>query len=93
MSVDPDDLSSVVQYALGSTRATAVCPFHLDVTVRFGDDAAESHAYARARNITKSDGTKWKAEALRKEFDLQLMKAADRNCPKCARDKLVDSSQ
>jgi hypothetical protein len=76
MSVDPDDLSSVVQYALESTRSTAVCPFHLDVTVRFGDDAAESHAYARARNITKTDGTKWKAETLRKEFDLQLMKIA-----------------
>jgi hypothetical protein len=39
------------------------------------------------------DDTKWKAEALRKEFDQQLMKAADRNCPKCARDKLVDPSQ
>jgi hypothetical protein len=33
MSVDPDDLSSVVRYALESTHATAVCPFHLDVTV------------------------------------------------------------
>ena len=61
MSVDPDDLSSVVRYALESTRATAVCPFHLDVAVRFGDDAAESHAYARARNITKSA---WPGHAL-----------------------------
>lgn len=58
MLVDPDDVSAVVRYALESTRATAVCPFHLDVTVRVGDDAAESHAWARARNITRSDRTK-----------------------------------
>ena len=58
MAVDPDDLISVVRYALESTRAVALCPFHLDVTVRVGDDAAETHALARARNITKSDGTR-----------------------------------
>jgi len=93
MSVDPDDLSAVVQYALESTRATAVCPFHLDVTVRVGDDAAESHAWARARNIIKSDGTKWKAEALREEFGQQLGKAADGCCPRCAHDNLSDPRQ
>jgi hypothetical protein len=57
MPVDPDDQSAVVRYALETTRAIAVCPFHSDVTVRIGDDAAESHAWARARNIIKSDGT------------------------------------
>ena len=86
MSVDPDDLHSVVRYALVSTRATAICPFHLDVTVRVGSDAAESHALARARNIIKSDGTKWKAEALREELDQQLGKAAAGYCPQCAVD-------
>jgi hypothetical protein len=84
MSVDPDKLSAVVRYALESTRATAVCPFHLDVMVRVGDDAAESHAWARARKIVKSDGTKWEAEALGKEFDQQLGKSADGCCPLCA---------
>ena len=51
MSVDADDLSAVVRYALESTRATATCPFHLDVTVRVGDDAAGSHAWGRARSV------------------------------------------
>ena len=83
MSVDPDNLSAVVRYALESTRATAVCPFHLDVMVRVGDDAAESHAWARARKIVKSDGTKWKAEILEKEFNQQFGKAADGCCPLC----------
>jgi hypothetical protein len=90
MSVDPDDLTSIVRYALESTRATAVCPFHLDVTVRVGDDAAESHAWARAQKIIKSDGTTWNAEALRKEFDQQLEKAADGCCPLCTQDHLID---
>jgi hypothetical protein len=93
MSVDPDDLKGVVRYALESTRATAVCPFHLDVTVRIGDDAAETHAFLRARNILKSDGTKWKAEILREEFDRQLGIAADGCCPQCARNNLIDPNQ
>ena len=90
MSVDPDDPSAVVRYALETTRAIAVCPFHSDVMVRIGDDAAESHAWARARNIIKSDGTNWKAEALREVFRLQLEKAADRCCPRCAHGDLID---
>lgn len=93
MSVDHDDLSAVVRYALETTRATAVCPFHLDVTVRVGDDAAETHAFLRARNIVKSDGTKWKSEILREEVDQQLRKAADRCCPLCSRDHLIDPRQ
>jgi hypothetical protein len=79
-----DNLSSAVHYALETTGATAVCPFHLDVTIRVGDDAAESHAFARARNIIKSDGTKWKREALMEEFRRQLSEAADARCPLCA---------
>jgi hypothetical protein len=80
---DADDLSSAVRYALEMTRATMVCPFHLDVTIRVGDDAAESHAFARARKLVKSDGTTWEGEALRKEFGRQLGKTADRYCPHC----------
>jgi hypothetical protein len=79
-----DDLGSAVHYALETTRAIAVCPFHLDLTIRIGDDAAESHAFARARKLVKSDGTTWQGEALRKEFGRQLSKAADRYCPHCA---------
>ena len=93
MTVDPDDLSAVVRYTLETTRAVAVCPFHSDVTVRIGDDAAESHAWARARNIIKSDGTNWKAEALKEVFCLQLGEAADRCCPRCAHGDLIDPRQ
>jgi hypothetical protein len=90
MPVDPDDLTSAVRYALVSTRATVVCPFHLDVIIRIGDDAAESHAWARARKIAKSDGTKWRAETLKNEFDRQLNEAADGCCPLCAQDHFRD---
>ena len=79
-----DDLGSAVHYALETTHAIAVCPFHLDQTIRIGDDAAESHAFARARKLVKRDGTTWQGEALRKEFGRQLSKAADRYCPHCA---------
>jgi hypothetical protein len=50
-----------------------------------GDDAAEGHAYGRARKIIKSDGTTWKREVLLKEISRQLGDAADRTCPDCAR--------
>ena len=54
--VHADDLSEVVRYALETTRATTVCPFHDEVVVRVGDDAAESHAFERAKRNVKSDG-------------------------------------
>jgi len=76
-----DDLGSAVHYALETTHAIAVCPFHLDLMIRMGDDAAESHV---ARKLVKSDGTRWEGEALRKECGRQLSKAADRYCPHCA---------
>ena len=81
-----DNLDSAVRYALETTRAIAVCPFHSDVTIRVGDDAAESHGYARTRNIvkSKSDGTKWKREVLIEEIKRQLGDAADGDCPQCA---------
>lgn len=79
-----DNLGSAVRYALETTRSATICPFHLDVTIRVGDDAAESHAFARARNIIKSDGAKWEGEALMEEFRRQLSEAADGHCPQCA---------
>ena len=86
MSVDSyvDHLESAVRYALLTTRAIAVCPFHPDVTIRIGDDAAESQACARAKNIIKSDGTKWEREALTAEVKRQLADAADGECTQCA---------
>ena len=60
-----DDLASAVRYALETTRATAICPFHENVIIRVGDDDAEKHAYLRACNIVKSDGTTWEREVLR----------------------------
>jgi hypothetical protein len=79
-----DNLASAVRYALETTRATAICPFHENVTIRVGDDAAETHAFLRACNIIKSDGTTWKREALREEIKRQLGDAADGACPECA---------
>ena len=85
MSVDSwtDDLASVVRYALTTTRAIAICPFHLNETIRVGDDAAETHAYVRATKVIKSDGTTWEHEALNKESGRQLHEAADGVCPEC----------
>jgi hypothetical protein len=62
----------------------AACPFHPDVMIRIGDDAAEAHAFARARKLIKHDGAKWGCEALKKEFGRQLSQAADGYCPHCA---------
>jgi hypothetical protein len=78
-----DDLASAVRYALETTRATAICPFHVHFVVRVGDDDAERHAYLRASNIIKSDGTTWEREALREEIKRQLGEAADGVCPEC----------
>ena len=47
-NVDPDDLRDVVRYALESTRATMACPFHDDVIIRVGDDAAERVTHSNA---------------------------------------------
>jgi len=79
-----DDLSGTVRYALETTRAVAVCPFHSDETIRIGDDAAESHAFERAKGIVKSDGTNWRGLDLREEIARQLSAAADGECPRCA---------
>jgi hypothetical protein len=79
-----DNLASAVRYALVTTRALATCPFHEDVTIRVGDDAAETHAYLRACNIFKSDGTKWEQDVLHEEIKHQLGDAADGACPECA---------
>jgi len=78
-----DDLGSAVHYALETTHAVAVCPFHPDLVIRIDDDAAEAHAFARARKLVKSDGTTWECEALEKEFRRQLSLAADGYCPRC----------
>ncbi|WP_298241464.1 hypothetical protein [uncultured Bradyrhizobium sp.] len=85
MSANLDDLSAAVRYALETTRATTVCPFHGEVIIRVCDDAAESHAYERVKRIVKSDGTAFEADALRDEIGRQLARAADGRCPKCDR--------
>lgn len=72
-----DDLTACVHYALETTRAVAVCPFHSEVTVRVGDDAAESQAFERAKRIVRSDGTNWGTQDLREEIVRQLSVAAD----------------
>lgn len=84
VTVHAGDLAAVVRYALETTRATIVCPFHDEVIIRVGDDAAESHAFERAKRIARSDGTTWEGKALREEFGRQLGAAADRYCPRCS---------
>ena len=79
-----DDLSATVRYALETTRAIAVCPFNSDVTICVCDDAAESHAFERAKRIVRSDGTNWDPKALNEEIGRQLGEAADGECPRCA---------
>ena len=85
MSVDScaDNLQLAVRHALLTTRATAVCPFHPDVTIRIGDAAAETHAFYRAKNLVKSDGTGWDHAVLMEEIARQLADAADGVCPEC----------
>ena len=79
-----DDLSATVRYAPETTRAIAVCPFHCEVSIRVGDDAAESHAFERAKRIVRSDGTNWEPQDLREEIGRQLSEAEDGECPHCA---------
>ncbi|PSO15051.1 hypothetical protein C7G42_29635 [Bradyrhizobium sp. MOS003] len=79
----PDDLRRLVSHALETTRATAVCPFHDEVVIRVGDDAAKSHALERAKRIPKSNGSSWDGQTLKDEIGRQLGAAADGRCPKC----------
>lgn len=81
---DSDNLESAIRHALLSTRATAACPFHPNVTIRVGDDAAETHAFYRARNFVKIDGTGWNHKLLMQEIARQLADAADGVCPQCS---------
>ena len=80
MSVEDyaDDLSATVHYALKTTPAIAVCPFHSEVTIRVGDDAAESHAFERAKRIVRSDGTNWETQDLRQEIARQTERSSGR---------------
>jgi len=79
-----DNLQKLVCFALFTTHATTLCPFHPEVTIRVGDAAAETHAYYRAKNVIKSDGTSWDHEELMDEIARQLTDAADGVCPRCA---------
>jgi hypothetical protein len=83
MSFDADSLQSAVQNALMTTRALAPCPFHPEVMIRVGDDAAETHAYYRARNVVRSDGNSWDHDLLVQEIARQLADATERTCPHC----------
>ena len=89
IAAEADDLESAVRHALMTTHATAVCPFHPELTVRVGDDAAETRAFYRARNLVKCDGAGWDHDLLVKEFARQLDSAADRVCPHCRGERLA----
>jgi hypothetical protein len=76
-----DDMEAAVREALRSTRAVTVCPFHPEVTIRIGDDAAETHASHRLANIAAAS---WDHGARLAEMARQLGECADGVCPKCA---------
>ena len=75
-----DDLASAVRYSLVTTRAIAVCPFHENVTIRVGDDAAESHAYVAPVKLSKvmarRGGTKFSMKKLAANSARQPMESA-----------------
>ena len=83
IAADTDNLESAVRDALLTTRAIAACPFHPGATIRVGDDAAETHAFYRARTFVKSDGTGWDHDLLMQEIARQLADAAEGVCPQC----------
>jgi len=83
IAAEADNLEAAVRKALLTTRATAVCPFHADVTIRVGDDAAETHAFYRACNLVRDDSSGWNHKLLADEIGRQLAEAADGVCPQC----------
>ena len=83
IAAEADNLQAAVRKMLLTTRATAVCPFHVDVTIRIGDDAAETRAFYRACDLVMSDGTGWNHKLLADEIGHQLAEAADGVCPQC----------
>ena len=88
---DADDLGSTVRRSLMTTRATAACPFHPDVTIRIGDTAAETHAFNRARNAFSNGRASWDHDLLVEEVARQLACAADGVCPRCASEPVQGS--
>jgi hypothetical protein len=84
IAAEADNLEVAIRAALLTTRATTICPFHANVTIRVGDDAAETHAFYRARSLVKHDGNSWDHELLMDEIARQLAQAADGVCPQCA---------
>jgi len=77
----PEDTKAVVREALISTRAVTICPFHPEVAIRIGDDAAETHASHRLANIADAG---WDHDARLAEMARQLGECADGVCPKCS---------
>ena len=79
-----DSVEPAAAYALGTTKAIEVCPFHEAVTIRVGDEDAERHAYALATTLLKRDGTYWMREDVMEAIKSELEGAADGECPQCA---------
>lgn len=76
-----DDARTLVREALMSTRAVKVCPFHPEMMIRIGDDAAETHASHRLANIADPS---WDHDARLAEMARQLGECADGVCPRCS---------
>jgi acyl carrier protein len=56
-----------------------VMAFEEEFGIEIPDDAAETHAFYRARNLVKSDGTGWNHAVLMEEIARQLADAADQH--------------
>jgi hypothetical protein len=74
MSVNADNLSAAVLYALETTRAIAVCPFHCDVIIRVGDDAAETHLLCAREGSSKAMARRGREKPFGKNLDANSAK-------------------
>ena len=83
-NVRADHLTAVVRYALDTTRATIICPFHDEVIIRVAMTprrAMPSNALRESSEAMEGRGK----EIFREEFGRQLGAAADAYCPRCNR--------
>ena len=69
-----DDLGSAVHYALETTHAIAICPFHLDLTIRIGDDAAEATPLRVPESSSKAMARRGREKLFGKNLDANSAK-------------------
>jgi hypothetical protein len=74
MSVNADNLSSAVRYALETTRAVAVCPFHCDVIIRIGDEPPKNMLLCAQQGSSKAMARRGTENPFAKNLDANSAK-------------------